>query len=141
MPIDWSDHLLLFALGALLGALALFFIQQAWSGLRRKPQGQEADPAGKVHAVQQSAPAIQIQPAPVREEYYLWMNLTAREKEIARLVAQDKTNGEIARELRISPYTVETHLKHIFHKLKLNSRKQLTRVVAYIVELKDDVPI
>ncbi|MFQ5537325.1 MAG: helix-turn-helix transcriptional regulator [Gemmatimonadota bacterium] len=51
--------------------------------------------------------------------------LTAREQEIARLVAQRMSNKAIARELGISPRTVSTHLSNIFQKLDVHSRVQL----------------
>lgn len=52
--------------------------------------------------------------------------LTAREVEIARLVAGGLGNKEIARTLYLSVRTVEAHLDHIFAKLQLNSRMKLT---------------
>jgi two-component system nitrate/nitrite response regulator NarL len=42
--------------------------------------------------------------------------LTSRETEIVRLIADDKTNKEIAQELFISERTVETHRKNIMRK-------------------------
>ena len=71
---------------------------------------------------------------PLPERYWLWDNLTARETEIARLVARGKHNAEVARELQISPYTVETHLKHIYTKLQVNSRTELALVVRELVD-------
>jgi DNA-binding NarL/FixJ family response regulator len=55
--------------------------------------------------------------------------LTPREKEIARLVAQGKRNADIARDLHLSTFTVETHLKHIFVKLGIRSRTELAHLV------------
>jgi predicted ATPase/DNA-binding CsgD family transcriptional regulator len=48
--------------------------------------------------------------------------LTAREIDIARLVAKGRTNQEIADELFISLRTVQTHVSNILTKLKLSSR-------------------
>jgi non-specific serine/threonine protein kinase len=56
--------------------------------------------------------------------------LTKRELEIARLIAEDMSNQEIATKLFISERTVETHITHMFNKLGLNSRVQLTRWLA-----------
>jgi DNA-binding NarL/FixJ family response regulator len=53
--------------------------------------------------------------------------LTARELEVARLVAEGMTNTEIGRALYISPETVKTHLAHIMHKLKLGGRVDIVR--------------
>lgn len=51
--------------------------------------------------------------------------LSQREAEIADAVKLGLTNKEIARKMRISPMTVKTHLKHIFHKLHVSHRVQL----------------
>lgn len=51
--------------------------------------------------------------------------LTAREAEIARLVALRRSNKAIGKELGISPRTVSTHLSNIFQKLDLTSRAAL----------------
>ena len=51
--------------------------------------------------------------------------LTRREREIARLVAQGRSNREIAAELVISQRTAEGHVEHILDKLGFNSRSQI----------------
>jgi DNA-binding CsgD family transcriptional regulator len=53
--------------------------------------------------------------------------LTNREHEIARLVAGGMSNREIAELLVISKRTVDAHIEHIFAKLGMSSRVQLTR--------------
>ena len=52
--------------------------------------------------------------------------LTGRELEIARLVAERKSNKEIGVALRISSRTVSTHLSNVFAKLGVRSRGELT---------------
>ncbi len=52
--------------------------------------------------------------------------LTEREMEVLRLVAQGKSNQEIAIMLDISETTVRTHVSHILRKLHLASRTQAT---------------
>ena len=52
--------------------------------------------------------------------------LTAREREIAVLVASGLSNRDIAARLVISKRTVDAHVNHIFAKLRLSSRVQLT---------------
>lgn len=51
--------------------------------------------------------------------------LTARERQIADLVAAGLTNREIAAELHLSQRTVECHVAHIFTKLDVRSRVTL----------------
>ena len=53
--------------------------------------------------------------------------LTAREREVLRLIARGYTYREVARELFISVKTVETHVSSVLRKLQLSSRHQLTR--------------
>lgn len=53
--------------------------------------------------------------------------LTAREREIVQLLAEGKSNKEIADLLEISVKTVETHRSHIMSKLNLHSLSDLVR--------------
>jgi DNA-binding CsgD family transcriptional regulator len=56
--------------------------------------------------------------------------LTAREREVAQLIAQGLTNKAIAESLILSPRTIDGHLERIFSKLGLSSRAQLAAWVA-----------
>ncbi|GAB3960038.1 LuxR family transcriptional regulator [Actinoallomurus acanthiterrae] len=51
--------------------------------------------------------------------------LTAREREVAELVAQGMSNKQIAATLVIAPRTAETHVEHIMTKLGVSSRAQV----------------
>jgi non-specific serine/threonine protein kinase len=53
--------------------------------------------------------------------------LTRRERQIAALIAQGKSNGEIAAELVLSKRTVEKHIAHILWKLGFMNRSQIVR--------------
>ena len=56
-------------------------------------------------------------------------SLTDRELEIARLIADRRTNTEIASTLYLSGKTVETHIRNMFGKLAVSSRVEIARAV------------
>jgi DNA-binding CsgD family transcriptional regulator len=59
-----------------------------------------------------------------------WDRLTPQELQVAELAAQGATNGEIGQRLYVSRRTVSTHLHHIFPKLGITSRTQLSAALA-----------
>jgi DNA-binding NarL/FixJ family response regulator len=56
-------------------------------------------------------------------------SLTRREREIAELVTDRRTNREIAATLFLSEKTIETHLRNVFMKLGASSRVQVARTI------------
>jgi DNA-binding NarL/FixJ family response regulator len=54
-------------------------------------------------------------------------HLTAREREVVQLLAEGKTNKQVASELNISVNTVEAHRSNVMHKLALKSLSDLVR--------------
>lgn len=58
-------------------------------------------------------------------EAYRMLGLTNREAELAVLIEQGLSNGEIAAELNISETTVKKHISNIFDKLDISKREQI----------------
>ena len=81
---------------------------------------------GVAFAVEHKAPSRPAPPAKAAPDTLL----TRRQLEIARLIADNLTNKQIAARLFLSDRTVETHVTNILNKLGLNSRVQLTRWLA-----------
>jgi non-specific serine/threonine protein kinase len=77
---------------------------------------------------QDTVPAAR--PAPAAAGPGATFELSARELEVARLVADGLSNPAIASALFVSVATVKTHVSHILAKLGLDSRTQLARWVA-----------
>ncbi len=62
-----------------------------------------------------------------------WRPLTAREFEVARLIAEGMTNAAIAEELTVSHRTVSAHVEHILAKLGATRRTEIATWVAISV--------
>ena len=58
--------------------------------------------------------------------------LTQREQEILSLVAQGLSNREIAEQLYVSRYTVESHIKHIYRKLSVSKRTKAVSTARHL---------
>jgi two-component system response regulator NreC len=72
----------------------------------------------------------QMQSKGTEDSYEL---LTEREREILQLLAEGKSNKEVATLLNVSPYTVETHRTHLMQKLNLHNTAE---IVLYAVRKK-----
>jgi len=96
----------------------------------------EADLIAAIHAIQEGksffSPGVrrilkedymhQLAKLGLEDTYEL---LTPREREVLQLVAEGKSNKEVANLLNLSLYTVETHRTHILQKLNLHSVPEL----------------
>lgn len=72
----------------------------------------------------------QLQSKGLQDSYEL---LSEREREILQLLAEGKSNKEVAAVLELSPYTVETHRTHLMQKLNLHNTAE---IVLYAVRKK-----
>ena len=78
--------------------------------------------------------AVIVEPAhPARLDPLLMAahGLTERERDVTRLVLQGHSTGQIADQLRISALTVQDHLKNVFDKTGVRSRRDLIATVFY----------
>jgi DNA-binding CsgD family transcriptional regulator len=92
---------------------------QLESGLWLTVRGSTLEGSGVVLTVDLS------RPDEVHEITLAGRGLTGREQEIAGLVVKGASTKAIAAALFLSPHTVQDHLKSIFTKLGINSRRQL----------------
>lgn len=70
--------------------------------------------------------------------YRLKFQLSKREIEVLKLITEGKANKEIARLLSLSVYTVETHRKHIHHKLGVSNGIELIKKTQEMNLYNDD---
>ena len=95
--------------------------ETAWSEGRAMSTKQAIDHALEYQATSKEQP-------PPSEEYPA--GLSAREVEVLKLVANGMTNAQIARELYISPRTVNAHMGSVYHKIGSHSRAEAARFVS-----------
>jgi DNA-binding CsgD family transcriptional regulator len=65
-----------------------------------------------------------------------WRPLTAREFEVARLIADGLTNAEIAEALEIAPKTASSHVEHILAKLGVTRRAEIAAWTATVARVE-----
>jgi non-specific serine/threonine protein kinase len=100
-------------------------------GPERFARESEAGAALSVRAMVASARSVTVGEQPGESP------LTARQRQVARLVAQGGTNRQIARALGITEKTVEMHLSQIMARLQVRSRAQ---VAAHAIRSRLDAP-
>ena len=70
--------------------------------------------------------------------------LTARERQVVRLLAVGYSRAEIAQQLIVSQHTVDDHVKNVFAKLEVSNRSQLTAKLFFdqnLPRIHEQVPI
>lgn len=116
-PDAGTEALLSLMLFCLLVA-ALFLVSQsnlleAWGMVRPGDSSEDADTTDL--ACQQLAKQF---------------TLSTRESEVLGLLAQGKTRAEISNDLTLSEETIKTHMRHLYQKLGVHSRKELDHMIA-----------
>ncbi|MEO5918434.1 MAG: AAA family ATPase [Candidatus Limnocylindrales bacterium] len=107
-----------------------------WAGRGRDAASALGSPplAAQAQAVLKRARASHPTDAP-------WAPLTAREFEVARLVAEGGTNPSIAGELGLSPRTVGSHIEHIMAKLGAERRSEIAAWATTISSVGAEPPL
>jgi LuxR family maltose regulon positive regulatory protein len=105
------------AMAELLGRLqerntATAYVRQILTALREVEQGRRPEPSQVPRTSPSSRDQALLEP------------LTNREAEILELLVQRLRDKEIAERLFVSPATVNTHLKHIYEKLRVRNRRE-----------------
>ena len=103
-------------------------ISELHTAVRQVMAGHSVMPLNLIHAaLSESSPAVSNDDA--------LAGLAGREREVLELIAQGRTNKEIARALSISPATVKAHVERIIAKLGVADRTQAAVLIARIGKL------
>ncbi|WP_447980279.1 response regulator [Candidatus Nitrospira bockiana] len=99
-------------------------------------RGQSIMDSAMIHAIQvrlHREAQAPVQPAGAKA-------LSLQEQRVLRLVAEGKTNKEIASELQLSDHTVRNYLSHIFQKLKISRRSQAAVLASDLIGRSEPPP-
>ncbi|MER5915761.1 helix-turn-helix transcriptional regulator [Streptomyces sp. NPDC001982] len=120
----WDLGVALLATGARKQAVA--YLDDAWDGFHCCGAHGEA---WRVRTVLRLVGARRKRMAPEPRPAFGWRALTPVERQVARHVAEGRTNRAAAVELGLSPNTVATHLRAIHRKLSVDTRVELALAV------------
>jgi DNA-binding CsgD family transcriptional regulator len=125
--IGMADELMLYlrVSGSVTAAIALMRTEEA----RRFTRG-DALMLRRLHPLLQHAYTCGLEsPSGRAHDAFLRSGLTAREADVAELVARGASNADIARSLHVTEATVKTHLSRIYPKLGVRSRTHLAILI------------
>jgi non-specific serine/threonine protein kinase len=103
----------------------------AWEAAFAQGMAMSAEEAAEYALSEEVAPAPESPPVGRETDEPLTDPLTAREREVAAMVAQGLSNRQIAQELYLSERTIENHVSKILRKLNLAAR---TEIAAWATE-------
>ena len=125
-----------------IGIALLFVSALVWNALQRRKR--KTFPRAASHTHHKTVPSL-ISDTPradtrhsARAPHARWQTLTLRERQVAALAVAGKQNAEIADALSVSPATIATHLKNIYRKLDIHSRRELANLLQDIEWLADE---
>jgi DNA-binding NarL/FixJ family response regulator len=121
---NWFTPFFYILIGALI--VLLFFQLRQWSQRSRKHSSETKSFDARLVG--------DANPRTSPERDWHWDSLTAREMQVAQLVARGRSNAEIALELGIKPRTVDAHLQKIYAKLDVHSRTELAYLIRDLVD-------
>ncbi len=61
-----------------------------------------------------------------------WKSLSAREKDVAKLISQGLTNRQMAAQLSLSTETINTHVQNIMRKFGVDSKAELRHILGVV---------
>lgn len=108
------------------GEVQLYILEQ--TNLEYQPSQQPGTDASSLPHRSSSTPDTGTKTIPLTSASSKYPSgLTKREVQVLRLIAQGLTNKQIAKELVLSPRTINVHVTSIYNKLGVNSRSAATR--------------
>ncbi|MFC3197650.1 response regulator transcription factor [Parapedobacter deserti] len=115
--IQWNFLIIDHAIDIYIGIIALLFlVLGVWvANQLGKP---------KIVTIERKIPVPTADTFSVDEDTIKQLGISKREYEVLQLLADGRSNAEVAAELFISLSTVKTHVSNLFHKLDVKSRTQ-----------------
>jgi DNA-binding NarL/FixJ family response regulator len=124
------------------GAVGYVFRHEGWAGLVKKIRAVYEDefmlcPEIAAALINRLAElkqlAHELDAGALAQPAITYAELTAREREVLRLIGQDKSNHEIAENLVIELGTVKNHVHNLLRKLDVCNRKQAAQVARQLL--------
>ncbi len=139
--VQMPDHFLVWIGVVAVCVATIWALTIMWKRVRRgKRERRRMDRIqGPTATFEHRVPELQLEtrlhsPGPAPASYYLWNNLSLREREVAVLWTSGKSSGEIGPRLGISRGTVRSHIKKVYAVLQVHNRAELIQCMREIEE-------